>query len=133
MKKSPRTWNRRDFIVAPNGLYTVLKSAGWFAAWRLPGGFRYLVPQSKGTASPKTHENPPAVYPTERTFARGQKDPGHADSQEMAMLSQGVIPSTRDRRPLRLVFIVLAAAAITAIVLWWMWRMINAPCYYYCG
>jgi hypothetical protein len=133
MKKSPRTWNRRDFNVVPNGLYTILKSAGWFAAWRLPGGFRYLVPQPKGTASPQAHENPPAVFPSERTFAREQKAQSHADSQKMAILSQGVMPSTRDHRPLRLVFIVLAATAITAILLWWLWWMKNSACYWYCG
>jgi hypothetical protein len=122
MKKSPRTWNRRNQIVASNGLYTVLKSAGWFAAWRLPAGFRYLVPQPKATAPPP-----------KSTFVPGQKARYHADSPETTVLSQSMIPSTREHRPLRLVFIVLAATAITAILLWWLWRMKNSACYYYCG
>jgi hypothetical protein len=124
MKKSPRTWNRRDFNVAPNGLYTVLKSAGWFAAWRLPAGFRYRVPQPKATASPQARENSAA------TFAR--KTWGRGDRQETAILSQSMMPTTRDPRPLRLVLIVLAATAIAVICLWWFWRMTHAGCYYYC-
>ncbi len=38
-----RTWNRREFTVASNGDFFILRPAGWFAAVRLPGGFRYLV------------------------------------------------------------------------------------------
>jgi hypothetical protein len=133
MKKSPRTWNRRDFIVAPNGLYTVLKSAGWFATWRLPRGFRYVVPQSKRNASSSAHRDPVAAFPSERTFTQTQKAPGHSNSQEAPILSQSVIPSARDHRPLRLMFIVLAATAITAISLWWLWWMSHAPCYWYCS
>lgn len=34
-------WNRREFTVAPNGYFNVLKANGWFAAFRLPVGFRY--------------------------------------------------------------------------------------------
>ena len=125
MKKSPHTWNRRDFDVAPNGFYTILKSSGWFAAWRLPAGFRYFAAQPKKTAAPRA-QNVPAA-------ALQQKPLDHADSQETAILSQSMIPSTRDRRPLRLAFIVLASTAITAILLWWLWWMKNSPCYYYCG
>jgi hypothetical protein len=125
MKKSPRTWNRRDFNVVPNGLYTVLKSAGWFSAWRLPAGFRYRAGQLKKPAAPQVHDVPAA------TFAL--KTWGRADRQQTAILSQSIVPSTRDRRPLRLAIIVLAATAIAVICLWWFWRMTHAGCYYYCN
>jgi hypothetical protein len=125
MKKSPRIWNRRGFTVAPNGFFNVLKSTGSFAAWRLPGGFRYLAGQLKKPAAPRV-QNVPAEAPR-------QKAAGNADSQEAAILTQSMIPSTRDHRPLRLLFIVLAATAITAILLWWLWWMKNSSCYWYCG
>lgn len=125
MKKSPRTWNRRGFTVAPNGFYTVLKSTGWFAAWRLPGGFRYLAGQLKKPAAPRV-QSVSAAAPRLKT-------PGNADRQETNVLSQSMIPSTRDHRPLRFMFIVLAATAITAILLWWLWWMKNSACYWYCG
>ena len=42
----PGSWNRRGFDVTPNGFFTVLRSSGWFPAFRLPGGFRYLIGES---------------------------------------------------------------------------------------
>jgi hypothetical protein len=127
MKKSPRIWNRRGFTIAPNGFFTVLKSTGSFAAWRLPGGFRYLAGQLRKTAAPRAQNIQAA--------ALRHQTPGNSDSQETAtaILSQSVIPSTRHDRPLRLVFIVLAATAITAISLWYLWWMSHAPCYWYCA
>jgi len=125
MKKSPRTWNRRGFTVTPNGFFNVLKSTGSFAAWRLPGGFRYLAGQLKKTAAPQMPEDAPTA-PRRKTL-------GNADHQETAILSQSLIPGTRDHRPLRFLFIVLAATAITAIFLWWLWWMKNSSCYWYCN
>jgi hypothetical protein len=122
MKKSPRSWNRREFSVTPNGLFTILKPTGWFATARLPGGFRYLVGQSKRTASLQAHENstenPTAAFPPKSTFGPEQKAIDHADSQETAILSQSMIPSTHDHRLMRLALIVLAATAITWLFLW---------------
>jgi hypothetical protein len=115
--KGSRTWNRRDFAVTANGFFTILKPTGWFATVRLPGGFRYLVGQSKGIASPQAHESPTAAPPSDSTSVPGRKAPDHADSQETAMLSQSMIPGTH-HRPMRLALIVLAATAIASIFLW---------------
>jgi hypothetical protein len=122
--KSPRYWNRREFTVTPNGFFTILKSTGWFSTVPLPGGFRYRVGQSKGTASPQAHENPTenptAAPPLELTSVPEQKALDHADSQETAILSQSMIPSTHDHRLMRPALIVVAATAITWIFLWWI-------------
>ncbi|MGP8271599.1 MAG: hypothetical protein ACLQLH_16165 [Terracidiphilus sp.] len=121
----PRTWNRREFDVAPNGYFTILKATGWFSAVRLPGGFRYLVRLPKWTAPQQAQENstenPTAAPSPESTFEPVQKAPGHADSQETAILSQSMIPGPQDHKLMRLVLIVLAATAVTSIVLWWLW------------
>jgi hypothetical protein len=103
--KDPRTWNRRDFAVTANGFFTVLRPTGWFSTLRLPGGFRYLTGQSKGTTSPL----PP--YPTDN----------HPTALPLQFVSLGV----QDRRVMRPALIVLAAGAITLFMLWWI--MAGAP------
>jgi hypothetical protein len=118
--KGPRSWNRREFAVTANGFFTVLKPTGWFSAARLPEGFRYLTGRSKGSAAPRADENSTAALPTEPTSVPELKALDHADSQETAMLSQSMIPSTHDHSPTRPALIVLAATAITAILLWWI-------------
>jgi hypothetical protein len=107
-----RTWNRREFSVTPNGYFTVLRSTGWFSTLRLPGGFRYRVGLSDETEFSQAHEDPTATPLPE------QKALIHADIQETAILSQSMIPSTQDYRLLRTALIVLAAAAITLIILY---------------
>ena len=118
--KSPRYWNRREFAVTPNGLFTILKPTGWFSAVPLPGGFRYLIGQPKGIASPQAQENLAAAPPPESTSMPEQKSLDYADNQETAMLSQSMIPGTHDHRLFRPALIVLAATAITWIFLWWI-------------
>jgi hypothetical protein len=123
--KGSRTWNRRDFFVAPNGLFSILRPAGWFSAVRLPGGFRYRVGQSKGATSPQAHEKPtenPTAAPThESTFVPEQRALDYADSQGTAIPSQIRKLSTHDQRLMRPALIVLAATAITSILLGWLW------------
>jgi hypothetical protein len=120
--KGSRTWNRRSFAVTANGFFTILKPAGWFATVRLPGGFRYLVGQSKGAASPRAHENPTenptAAPPPESASVPERKALDHADSQESAIPSKGMIPSAHDHHLMRPALIVLAATAIPLIFLW---------------
>jgi hypothetical protein len=122
--KGSHSWNRRDFTVAPNGWFSILRPTGWFATIRLPGGFRYLVGQSKGTASPQAHENPTenptTAPPPEPTSVPEQKALDHAGSQETAIPSQIMKPRTQDHRLMRPALIVLAAAAIRYILLWWL-------------
>jgi len=122
--KSPRSWNRREFAVTPNGFFTILKPTGWFSAVPLPGGFRYFVGQSKGTASPQAHENPTenptTAPPPESTSVPERKALDHADSQETAIPLQIVMPSTHDHHLMRPALIVLAATAITSILLCWI-------------
>jgi hypothetical protein len=80
---------------------------------RLPEVSRYLADQPKGTASTQADknsaENPAAAQPT-------QSGPNHAGSQEAAILSRSMVPSTHDRR---VMLIVLAVTAITLILLCW--------------
>jgi hypothetical protein len=120
--KDPRTWNRRDFAVTANGYFTILKPTGWFSAVRLPGGFRYLVGQSKGTGSPQADENPTvsttAAPPAGSTFMPEQRGPDGADSQKTAIPLQFTSLSTPDHRLMRPALIVLAAIAISWILLW---------------
>jgi hypothetical protein len=120
--KDPRSWNRREFAVTPNGLFAILRPTGWFSAVRLPGGFRYRVGLSEETEFPQAHENPTenpaATPPPESTSVWEQKALVHADSQETALLSQTMRLSTHDYRLMRTALIVLAATAITLIMLW---------------
>jgi hypothetical protein len=118
MKRRP-SWNRRESSVTSNGFFTVLRSDRWFSAAHLPGVSRYLADQPKAAASTqendKSPENPAAAQPTQSTST-----PNHAGSQETAILSQSMIPSTHDRALIRPVLIVLAAVVITGILLWWL-------------
>jgi len=118
--KDPRTWNRREFSVTPNGLFTILRPTGWFSTLRLPGGFRYRVGLSEESEFPWAYEDPTAVTPPESTFMPRQKALGHADSQQTAILSQTMQMSTHDNHLLRTTLIILAAAAITLTMLWWL-------------
>jgi hypothetical protein len=102
--KSPHTWNRRDFSVGSAGYFTVLKPAGWFAASRLPGGFRYLGGQPKLA---------------ETTNALEQNAASAANSLGATIRFQTIEPGTHDHPVTRPALIVLGAAAITAILLWW--------------
>ena len=100
---SPRSWNRREFTVAPNGFFTILKPTGWFSALPLPGGFRYLKGKSKRAVSPPAYENPAG---------------GHAAAMPLQFTSL----STPHPHLMRLAAIVVAAAAITFGLLWWIAR-----------
>jgi hypothetical protein len=116
------SWNRREFSVTPNGYFTVLRPTGWFSSVRLPGGYRYQVDLSERNEYPLAHENPtenPATaFPPESTISE-QKALDHADSQQTAILSQSIIPSTQDHRLMRTALIVLAAIVISYLILWW--------------
>jgi hypothetical protein len=119
--KSPHTWNRRGFNIAPNGYFTVLKPSGWFAASRLPGGFRYLGGQSKGPAFAQTLENgvgnPAAALPLGSTSVQKQMTPGPGDT---TIRLQTIEMSEQDHRLVRPTLVVLAATAIMSILLWWI-------------
>jgi hypothetical protein len=118
------SWNRREFSVTPNGYFTVLRSTGWFSTVRLPGVFQYRIGLSDVTAFPQanenTTENPTTAPLLESTSMPDQTAFGHAGIQETAILSQSMIPSTHDYRLMRTVLIVLAAAAISLIILLWL-------------
>ena len=108
----PRSWNRREFRVAANGFFTVLRPTGWFSAVPLPGGFRYLVNLSKRSVYRRTLDGPgPELN------ARG-----HANGQEVVVLSQSRIPGAFDHHFMRslimAVLTVLAAVALSFLLLW---------------
>ena len=99
---STRSLKRRDFAVTQAGYFTVLKPTGGFSA-TLPPGSRYLTEPSKK----------PAPAPE-------QTAPDHATSPEITIPLQIVSPSEGAHHLMRLLLIVLAAAALTLSVLWWM-------------
>jgi len=100
-----RPWNRREANVAQAGYFTVLRSTGWFSALsRLPGGYRYVV---KGPAKPDV-----LVKPAGATAEAPEK---RADGQGTAPIFQMVTPRASGRGLLRLAFIALAAAGLTAL------------------
>ena len=79
------------------GWFTVLKPDGWFPALRLPARFRDRSSQSAETTAVD-----------------------HADSRAMANSPQIMIPTTKDRRVMRPVLIVLTAMMVTSGLLWWI-------------
>jgi len=120
--KDSRTWNRREFSVTPNGLFSVLRPTGWFAASRLPGGFRYLVRESERATTLITPEKPAEMPAGAPGFASEsvpmQKAPGNDGLQQATILSQSLEMNTPHHALMRLALIALAAAAITSAVLW---------------
>lgn len=113
------SWNRREFSVTPNGYFTVLRPTGWFSSVRLPGGFRYQVDLSERNEYPLAHENPEAAPPSTSTFGSEHKALDHTDSQQTAILSQSMVPSSHNYHLMRTALIVLAAIVISYLILWW--------------
>jgi hypothetical protein len=102
--KNLRIWNRRGFRVGPAGLFSILKADGWFAASRLPGGFRYLG------GEPKAPESILAAKPMTQ---------GDDGSQETTLRLQTIERSVHDHPLMRPALVVLAATMITSLLLWW--------------
>lgn len=107
---SPR-WNRRETNVAQVGYFTVLRSEGWFSAWRLPGGFRYLI---KGPPTPQCLQKPEGAPPAE-----GQNRSSGVDPQVSPQLE---MPWTREHRLVRMALIAIVGVAITLCLIWWLWH-----------
>jgi hypothetical protein len=103
--KGTRSWNRREFSVAPTGWFTVLRPSGWFAPWRQRAGSGKLAPQPRATAAPLR-----------------QAPDGSAGPKMDAPLRFATVDA-REQRLARAVLIALAAAAITLFLLW---RIIRA-------
>jgi hypothetical protein len=92
-----RTWNRRESSVTPNGFFTILRPSRWFSA-RQPDDFHYLAGQPEGAKSPWAHDHPTENPPAAPTL-------------------QFVSLSAQDHHLMRTALIVLAAAAITGLLL----------------
>lgn len=86
-----RSITRRGFEIGTAGWFTVLKPNTWFPASRLPGRFRYRSSAPAGTTS-----------------------------MDRAISLRITLPTTKDRRLVRSALVVLAAAAITSALLWWI-------------
>jgi hypothetical protein len=105
----PRSWNRREFDVTIAGAYSVLKPRGWFSALRLPAGFRYRI---KGAVGPENPALTSAVPPAPGSISSPKLNSlDCAASQESTTPPQLATLSAPDRRPIRLLLIVLAAVA----------------------
>jgi hypothetical protein len=89
-----RSVNRRGFSVGTAGWFTVLRPNTWFPASRLPGKFHYPRGRSNGAAE--------------------------LDGRETTVRFQAMTLGVRDRRLMRPALIVLAAIAITSVLLWWI-------------
>ena len=101
---APRSWNRREFDVAPTGWFTVLKPTGWFSATlRLPATSRYLGGQSQKTGAPTTLASPPL-----------------AGRRVAAIPLEILKPSTREHGLMRSALVVLGACATAWLLLWWL-------------
>ncbi len=99
-------WNRRGSEVTPNGFFTVLKSTGWFPTFRLPGGFRYLTRESGVLRSPFDG------------VAGKQADSQPTDAEIEIRLRQIDEGSPGVRGLIRVVWLALAGAALTFMLLW---------------
>lgn len=86
-----RSITRRGFEIGTAGWFTVLKPNTWFPASRLPGRFRYRSSTSAGTLA-----------------------------MDRAISLRITLPITKDHRLVRSALVVLAAAAITSALLWWI-------------
>ena len=102
------SWNRRSSEVTPNGFFTVLKSAGWFPTFHLPGGFRYLVGESGARRA--------LLVGAARQQAANQ-----LTGTETAIRLRQIDEDSRGTRGLiRMASLALAGAALTFTLLWWI-------------
>jgi hypothetical protein len=99
--KTPKTWNRREFDVTPNGYFTVLKSSGWFSAARLPAGFRYLA---KGAPDPIS------------------RFPLHSEGQATGLPPQILASNSKEPYLKRLALALLGGVAVTWAILWCLFQ-----------
>jgi hypothetical protein len=98
-----RSVNRRGFSIGSAGFFTILKPNTWFPATRLPARFSRARVGSGGAAEVSTRvadQNTPA--------------------QQRAMPSSYMKLIARDHRVMRPALIILAATAITLILLLWI-------------
>jgi hypothetical protein len=101
-----RTVTRRGDTVRTAGFFTILSPNRWFAASKLPEGYRFLDGQPKGTAAQIAAE----LAAVDRS-----------NSQETTA-PQIIIPSEQNHHLMRLALSALAAIAITFFMLWWIER-----------
>jgi hypothetical protein len=102
---------RRGYTVAQAGYFTVTSPNRWFSASQFPNRFPEFS-RSRKSASP---ENRAA------TFAPSAwAGPKTADNREITLPLQVAIPGAIDRGRIRFIMILLAAALLTAAVLWWI-------------
>lgn len=98
-----RAANLRGSSIHSAGFFTVLRSNSWFAASRLPVNRGLFGDRHKLSA---------------KSTVPGRAALSHADSRAAAMPLHIMNLGTEDRGSMRLVFIVLAAAALTLVLLW---------------
>jgi hypothetical protein len=101
-----RSITQRGYTVRTAGWFTVTSPNRWFAASKLPGGFRFLA--DRATASVAQ--------------AEAQRDALDRSSTQAPKTPQIITPGTPDHRLPRLALGAVVAAAFTYLMLWWMGR-----------
>jgi hypothetical protein len=99
-----RTVDRRGSSVGSAGWFTVLRSKKWSAAPLLPGSFHVSGRRSLGPAEPTAPE---------------LMAPKYADSRPATAPLQIMKLDVDDRGFMRPALIVLAAIAVSSVLLWW--------------
>jgi hypothetical protein len=102
---------RRGYTVAQAGYFTVTSPNRWFSASQFPDRF----PELSHSRNPSAPEGGAAPKTPSASSA-----PNGAGNQEISLPLQVAIPGTIDRGRIRFIVIVLAAAALTFAVLWWI-------------
>jgi hypothetical protein len=105
--QDPSSWNRREFEVTQAGYFSVLRPGRWIPAFRLPGGFRYLI-----RADRKLRVVAPSAITDASATARE-----NAQCPQIPIL-QWTRPEARSRYALlRIGLVVLSALAIAGTLL----------------
>lgn len=105
--QEPSSWNRREFNVTSAGYFSVLRPGRWIPAFRLPGGFRYLIRADRKlrVVAPSANADAAAIA---RESALGLQIP----------ILQWTRPEARSRFALlRILLVALSALAIAWVLL----------------
>jgi len=105
-----RSVTRRGFTVGTAGWFTITSPRRWFSASQLPTGFQDFLDRPKRTAA--------RIIPFPPPSKRDQMALDRTNRTEATIPLQLISPSASNLHLIRLILIVLAAAALTVAALW---------------